>query len=99
MAIMDYDEAATERLETTYLGADVVVQRQETIKRLELNSGDHVIDVGSGPGFLCESMADIVGPNGNIIGVDIYQTMVDRANKRNHRDWLNYSQGDVTYVT
>ena len=96
MTSMDYDDAAAERLEAVYRGADVVAQREETIKRLGLKPGEHVLDIGSGPGFLCQTMAEIVGPNGRVQGVDLSIHMVTRANSRNSLEWLSFSQGDAT---
>ena len=96
MGSMDYDEAAAERLEAVYLGADVTEQRVETIKRLRLKHGEHVLDIGSGPGFLCQSIAEEVGAKGRVKGIDISSTMIERAAGRNSLSWLSYSQGDAT---
>ncbi|MEZ5906483.1 MAG: methyltransferase domain-containing protein, partial [Geminicoccaceae bacterium] len=72
-----------------------VAQRRETLRRLALGPGERVLDIGSGPGFLCGEMADIVGPSGAVQGVDISADMVRRAAARNDRDWLSYTRGDA----
>ncbi len=36
---MEYDEAAAERLEAVYLGPDVVRQREDTLRRISVQSG------------------------------------------------------------
>lgn len=95
MTGMTYDDAAAERLEAVYRCADMVAQRQETLRRLALRPGERVLDIGSGPGFLCQEMADIVGPSGAVRGVDISGDMVRRAVARNDRDWLSYVEGDA----
>ena len=54
----------------------MVAQRSETIKQLALSDGERVLDIGCGPGFLCGSMADIVGRDGTVIGIDISSDLV-----------------------
>ena len=96
MASMEFDNETAERLEAMYLGHDVIAQRKDTLERLALKSGQNVLDIGSGPGFLCQEMAEIVGSSGRVRGIDISPVMVDRARERNSLDWLSYSQADAT---
>ena len=95
MPSMEYDDAAAERLEAVYLGPDVVAQREDTIRRLAIREGEHVLDIGSGPGFLADSIANLTGPPGKVVGVDISQQMVDRAASRSKHDWLSYQIADA----
>ncbi|MFQ5785635.1 MAG: methyltransferase domain-containing protein [Alphaproteobacteria bacterium] len=87
---MEYDDAAAERLEAVYLGPDVVAQREDTLRRIEVQRGERVLDIGSGPGFLAAAIADRTGPNGEVVGIDISQQMVDRASQRNECEWLSH---------
>jgi len=96
MASMNYDDAAAERLEAVYLGPDVVAQRKETMRRLALKPGEHVLDIGSGPGFLCQEMAEAVGPSGRVHGIDISPDMITRASSRNSYVWLSFAECDAT---
>jgi ubiquinone/menaquinone biosynthesis C-methylase UbiE len=48
----------------------------------ELAPGHKVLDVGSGPGFFAGGLAAMVGPSGEVHGVDINQRFVDDANAR-----------------
>ena len=48
--------------------------------------GDVVVDLGSGGGKLCYIMAQVVGPNGRVIGVDCNREMLALARK--YRDDL-----------
>ncbi len=96
MAVMEFDDAAAERLESMYLTLDLDAQRQDTMQRLALKPGEHVLDVGSGPGFMCRQMAEAVGPSGRVRGIDLSSVMVDRASNRNSYEWLSYGEGDAT---
>lgn len=47
----------------------------------ELKPGETVLDLGSGAGFDAFLAAKLVGETGNVIGVDMTQEMVERANE------------------
>lgn len=96
MAGMNFDDATAERLEAMYLDPDVAAQRKDTLRRLALKPGEHVLDLGSGPGFLSQAMAEAVGPSGRIHGIDISPVMIARANRRNSHAWLSFAEGDAT---
>lgn len=93
---MDFDDATAERLEAVYLGEDIVAQRRETLRRLGVKPGEKVLDIGSGPGFLCQEIAEIVGPSGRVKGIDLAPAMVRRATERNRHAWVSYEEGDAT---
>lgn len=95
---LEFTNAAARRLEALYLSTDVVAQRSETLKKLRLTEGDRVIDIGCGPGYLCESIAEIVGPAGRVVGIDISPDLVGIAERRNSRNWLLYRAGDATAI-
>jgi arsenite methyltransferase len=95
MATLQFTEDQARRLEALYSTADVQAQRRETLKLLALLPGETVVDVGCGPGFLCESMADCVGSKGQVLGVDVSSDLVELARRRNSRSWLNYQAGDA----
>ena len=46
-----------------------------------LQSGDHVLDLGSGGGKICYIAAQVVGPEGYVVGVDINDQMLNLARK------------------
>jgi SAM-dependent methyltransferase len=98
MTTLRFDGQAASRLERTYMTPDVVRQREATLALLKLTAGESVIDIGSGPGFLCESMAEQVGPSGKVLGVDISDALLDAARQRNARPQLSYQQGDAIAV-
>ncbi len=45
----------------------------------KIKAGDTVLDLGSGAGFDCFLAAPKVGASGKVIGVDMTQTMIDKA--------------------
>jgi arsenite methyltransferase len=98
MGGLTFTEAAARRLETLYLTRDVVAQRSETIRQLTLSPGERVLDVGCGPGYLCENMADIVGQNGTVVGIDISHDPIALCGRRTQHPWLTYAVGDATRI-
>jgi len=44
-----------------------------------IEAGSHVVDVGSGAGFDCFIAANMVGPEGQVIGIDMTAEMLDRS--------------------
>jgi ubiquinone/menaquinone biosynthesis C-methylase UbiE len=88
-------EAAT-RLIAAYRAPDLVRQRDATLQRLNLKRGERVVDIGCGPGFLCEMMAAVVGPTGQVIGVDISEDLIRFATSNKASDAVDYRMGDAT---
>src|SRR5262245_17332889 len=98
MSGLEFSEDAARQLEKLYRTRDIVAQRSETIRRLHLRSGERVLDVGCGPGFLCESIAEIVGRDGAVTGIDISSDLIALCNRRNPPTWLSYIVGDATDI-
>ncbi len=47
-----------------------------------LTSGMRALDIGCGPGFFTVDMADLVGPAGRVMAVDIQQGMLDGVKRK-----------------
>src|SRR4051794_16084842 len=47
-----------------------------------IGAGMHVIDFGTGLGHVAFELADLVGPDGSVIGVDQSERMVELAEQR-----------------
>jgi 2-polyprenyl-3-methyl-5-hydroxy-6-metoxy-1,4-benzoquinol methylase len=60
MSGLEYTKENAKRLEKIYHTRDAKAQRSETIRQQNLSVGENVPDIGCGPGFPCESMAEIV---------------------------------------
>lgn len=54
----------------------------ELLLRADVQSGDTVLDMGCGSGGSLLRLADAVGPQGRVLGVDIAPPMVERAAER-----------------
>lgn len=98
MSGLEFTREAAERLEKIYLTRDVVAQRLETIRLLDLSRGERILDIGCGPGYLCESVAEIVGPHGAVVGIDISADLIALCNRRKPSSWLSYAIEDATNV-
>jgi ubiquinone/menaquinone biosynthesis C-methylase UbiE len=92
---LKFSAAAARRLEILYSTPDIRGQREEALCRLALASGEGVIDIGSGPGFLCDSMAETVGPKGRVLGLDVSENLIEVSRRRNTSAWLDYRIGDA----
>lgn len=56
--------------------------QQRLIERAELRPGERVIDVGCGTGLVTMQAALAVAPGGSVLGVDLSDAMVTRANEQ-----------------
>jgi ubiquinone/menaquinone biosynthesis C-methylase UbiE len=98
MSGLEFAGDAARRLESLYLTRDVVAQRAETIRRLALSRGESVLDIGCGPGFLCEEIATAVGSDGAVAGIDISRDLIELCKRRNPPQWLSFAVGDATQL-
>src|SRR6478736_5676386 len=57
-------------------------QRLRAVQALGLRAGDTVIDIACGTGLNFPLMEKLVGPGGQIIGVDLTDAMLAQANDR-----------------
>ncbi|MAB12872.1 methyltransferase domain-containing protein [Parvibaculum sp.] len=81
-AIIDFDEKAAKSLEATYLTPDVVAQRARVIDMLAPRPGEHILDLGVGPGLLAYDLARLVGETGRMVGLDLSPAMITMSKTR-----------------
>jgi ubiquinone/menaquinone biosynthesis C-methylase UbiE len=98
MTGLEFTSEAAKQLEKVYLARDIVAQRVETIRHLNLSRGERVLDIGCGPGYLCESMGEIVGRYGAVVGIDISTDLIAFCNRQKSSTWLSYATGDATKI-
>jgi ubiquinone/menaquinone biosynthesis C-methylase UbiE len=94
---IEFNEEAARHLEAVYLTPDVVEQRCQTLRALNLRPGERVLDIGSGPGLLAKDMAATVGPEGAVVGIDVSDAMLNIARNRcDGFSWVHLEHGDAT---
>lgn len=76
---MQFDAEITALLDRAYRGRDFAERRQANLAVLDPAPGDHVLDLGCGPGFLLPDLAGAVGPKGHVTGLDPSAGMLERA--------------------
>lgn len=94
---LEFDEETSRKVESLYLTPDVVAQRRQVLKALDLAEGEKVLDIGSGPGLLAYDMASSVGPSGRVSGIDISEDMLAMSRKRcAEQSWAEFQTADAT---
>jgi len=97
MTELRFDEEATKRLIAMYVTPDVVAQREQFLRALAPRTGERVLDIGSGPGFLAGTIAEEVGSSGAVHGVDISEPLLAVARAHcAHQSWVEFRQADAT---
>lgn len=71
--------------------------KQHTYRLLELGLYDHVLDAGCGLGDDVFRMAEIVAPNGLVVGIDSSEKLIEKAksDERNRRLPVDFQVGDL----
>ena len=99
MTDLRFDEKATKGLLALYVTPDVVAQRAQFLCALEPRTGERVLDVGSGPGFLAAAIAEATGSSGAVCGVDISEPLLSAARRHcAHLSWVEFRQADATQL-
>jgi ubiquinone/menaquinone biosynthesis C-methylase UbiE len=62
-------------------------ERARMIRDLEIRPGSFVVDAGCGPGLWTPLLAEAVGPEGRILGVDISPEALITAQRRSAHTW------------
>jgi ubiquinone/menaquinone biosynthesis C-methylase UbiE len=74
--------------------------KQRTYTWMHLQAGHVVLDVGCGSGTDTLALAELVGPTGRVVGVDVDATMVAEADRRAEQAgcgaWCHHQQADAT---
>lgn len=65
-----FDAAAAAQLRRTYQTEAVVEQRRRTRERFGASPGEHLVDLGCGPGLLAVELAETIGPDGHVTAID-----------------------------
>src|ERR671915_225313 len=97
MSQLVFDEKIVEQLEILYRSRDVLRRRRLVYEALGATPGDHILDVGCGPGFYSRELLDQVGPEGSVTGIDQSPQMLAVARRRS-KGFGNarFEEGDAT---
>jgi arsenite methyltransferase len=97
MSQIRFDEDLSRKVERIYTTPDVLAQRRQVLQSLNLTRGEHVLDIGSGPGLLAYDMALAVGPQGRVCGIDLSAAMIAMsANRCAGQPWAQFQTDDAT---
>jgi arsenite methyltransferase len=95
--VLQFDEETSRKVEALYQTPEVIAQRRQVLKALDLIAGEKVLDVGCGPGLLAYEMAASVGRDGRVCGIDTSEDMVAMARKRcADKAWTEFQKADAT---
>jgi ubiquinone/menaquinone biosynthesis C-methylase UbiE len=93
---MIFDRDTAQRLETAYRTRDILRRRELVYAALAPQGGEHVLDVGCGPGFYVSELLDRVGETGSATGVDSSPQMLAVAAERcADRRNVTFHEGDA----
>nr|VFJ65526.1 MAG: Methyltransferase domain-containing protein [Candidatus Kentron sp. DK] len=94
--VLTFDHELTKRVEALYRTRDAIERRGAVMASLGLKTGEQVLDIGTGFGFMAAEMADYVGPNGQIHGIDLSESMLGMARERcADKPWVTFRSGDA----
>src|SRR5215203_3884704 len=82
MAQLEFDEATSRLMEEFNASAGATRRRTRLLQVLALKPGEHVLDVGAGPGHYAFDMASAVGDAGHVVGVDSANESIATAQRR-----------------
>jgi arsenite methyltransferase len=82
MSQMVFDEGLAGRLDAMYQTRDMVRRRRLARAALGAAPGEHVLDVGCGPGFYVAELLEEVGAGGRVVGADASPAMLALASRR-----------------
>lgn len=96
----EFDEKESKLTERAYLASEVVRQRMRTLEVLNPKNGEYIVDMGCGPGLLAHDIANEVGSEGRVVGVDTSMPMLGLAEHRcTDLPQVELLKGDVTDLT
>jgi ubiquinone/menaquinone biosynthesis C-methylase UbiE len=92
-----FNEQTTRRLEALYSLPDAVRRRGLAVTLLAPRSGERLLDIGCGPGFLASEMGAAVGPEGEIQAIDSSDAMLEVARRRcAEQPWIHFHHSDAS---
>jgi arsenite methyltransferase len=94
---LTFDEDMGRQLEVVYGSRDVLRRRRLVREALGAQPGQRILDAGCGPGFYVAELAEIVGADGSVLGVDESSDMLTLAVARGEgKGHVSFKRGLVT---
>lgn len=94
---VDFDEEMVGPMERIYRTPSMERRRQRIRDALSLKPGEHVLSIGTGPGFESRGLAEDVGESGRVHGIDTQEPMLAVARERcADQPQATFEQGDAT---
>jgi arsenite methyltransferase len=95
-AALPFDEVTARRIEALYLSPGAIRRRCEVLRLLEPLSGERIVDIGCGPGFLAAEIGASLGPSGALRAIDSSPSMLALARARcAAQPWITVESGDA----
>lgn len=93
---LEYSEKEAKQEEAAYKTRAATERRQLVREKLDLQTGEKVLSIGCGPGFEPVELADVVGQEGHVHGIDRSEAMLALAERRcaDHPD-VTLTRGDA----
>jgi ubiquinone/menaquinone biosynthesis C-methylase UbiE len=89
MTKLEFDDDLSRLVEEFNTATHAIERRARIQNALSLESGDRVLDVGSGPGNQAFELSPAVGATGRIDGVDVADSAIELAQSRGRQGILN----------
>jgi arsenite methyltransferase len=80
--MLRFDADTAQLMENAYRGSDFTKRRMANFDALAPRTGESLLDIGCGPGFLTTELARAVGEQGQVFGVDPSVDMREAAADR-----------------
>lgn len=96
---IEFDQDRVAAIERIYRTSSMTERRRRIREALALAPGEHVLSIGTGPGFETRGLAEAVGEHGRVDGLDTAKPMLAVARERcADQPWVSFYQGDATDV-
>jgi arsenite methyltransferase len=82
MSQLEFDADQASKIEALYRIGDAARRRRIVREALRAAPAGRILDVGCGPGFYCAELAEEVGPQGSVVGVDSSPAMLQLGARR-----------------
>ena len=97
VAQLEFDGGLVQKLDEVYRTRDVVRRRRLVREAVSARPGEHILDVGCGPGYYVAELAEAVGQDGSVLGVDVSEPMLAVARRRcEGLENTDFAEGDAT---